>query len=152
MTHRILSPLKSLTAFAAFRLVTRKAKPFAVTKPEPILSTIEPETASDDWMFAAGEISVSPYAHALSGEMARVSGALSGLRSLLTQISHHAPVLDVAPVGLPFGPLAGDAMLFDGEAMAASYGPAPNEDADLFDDVAFLSRTESDAEPLARVA
>jgi len=89
---------------------------------------------SDEWMFDRRETRVSAEAYVFSREMSRVSGALSGLRSLLTQISTHSPMLDLMPEGVPFGAMVSDAMLFEGEPMAASYGPAPVEDAYLFEE------------------
>ncbi|MBU1286685.1 MAG: hypothetical protein KJ871_03065 [Alphaproteobacteria bacterium] len=109
---------------------------------------------SDDWMFEGRATPVSADAHIFSHEMSRVSGALSGLRSLLTQISAHAPVFDTMPEGATFGALIGDEFLFDGEPMAASYGPAPTEDAYLFEDAPMYmpATTRRGNEGVSRVA
>jgi hypothetical protein len=134
MTHRILAPIKSFALSAALRVAAGRFKMLEVSAPEPRIRTFEPEHVSDDWMFDGRETAVSAEAHLFSREMSRVSGALSGLRSLLTQISANAPVFDLMPEGVPFGAMVGDAMLFDGEPMAASYGATPMEDAYLFED------------------
>jgi len=67
-------------------------------------------------------------------ETARVSGALSGLRSLLTQIAMHAPQTEELPSEAAFGPIMSDDLLFDGEPMPAQFGLLA-EDEDLFDDL-----------------
>ncbi len=154
MTHRILAPIKSFALSAALRVAAGRSKMLEAVAPEPRVRSFEPDHLSDEWMFDSRATPVSAEAYVFSREMSRVSGALSGLRSLLTQISAHAPVLDRMPEGVPFGALVGDAFLFDGEPMAASYGPAPVEDADLFDDrPAFVpAATRRGSEEVSRVA
>ena len=134
MTHRILAPIKSFALSTALRVAAGRSRILNASAPEPRIRSFEPEHVSDDWMFDGRETPVSAEAYVFSREMSRVSGALSGLRSLLTQISTHAPVMDMMPEGVPFGAMVADAMLFEGEPMAASYGPAPMEDADLFEE------------------
>lgn len=158
MTYRILAPIKSFALSAALRVAAGRSRILEAVAPEPRIRSFEPEHVSDEWMFDSRVTPVSAEAYVFSREMSRVSGALSGLRSLLTQISAHAPahapVLDRMPEGVPFGALIGDSILFDGEPMAASYGPAPIEDADLFEDrSAFLpAATRRGNEEVSRVA
>lgn len=154
MTHSILAPFKSFALSAALRVAAGRLRVSGAISPEPRIRSFEPEHVSDEWMFDTRATPVSAEAYVFSREMSRVSGALSGLRSLLTQISAHAPVLDRMPEGVPFGALIGDAVLFDGEPMAASYGPAPVEDADLFEDrPAFLpAAIRRGNEEMSRVA
>jgi len=134
MTHRILAPIKSFALSAALRLAAGRSRMLEASAPEPRIRSIDLDHMSDEWMFDRRATPVSAEAYVFSREMSRVSGALSGLRSLLTQISANAPVLDLVPEGVPFGAMVADAMLFEGEPMAASYGPAPTEDADLFEE------------------
>jgi hypothetical protein len=154
MTYRILAPIKSFALSAALRIAAGRSRILEAAAPEPRVRSFEPEHVSDEWMFDSQVTPVSAEAYVFSREMSRVSGALSGLRSLLTQISAHAPVLDRMPEGVPFGALIGDSILFDGEPMAASYGPAPVEDADLFEDQsAFLpALVRRGSEDVSRVA
>ncbi|MGH1420650.1 MAG: hypothetical protein ACRBEQ_02455 [Hyphomonas sp.] len=134
MTHRILSPFKSIALFAAFRFGSRRAKSGLQILPEPIRRTLEPNQVTDEWMFGTAETPVREEATLYAREMGRASGSLSHLRALLTQIVPHAPVVDTMPVMAPFGPMESDDVLFDGEAMAATYGDVPFEDADLFEE------------------
>ncbi len=154
MTHRILAPIKSFALSAALRVAAGRFKTLEATAPEPRVRAFAPQDMSDDWMFEGRATPVSADAHVFSHEMSRVSGALSGLRSLLTQISAHAPVFDAMPEGATFGALIGDEFLFDGEPMAASYGPAPTEDAYLFEDAPMYmpAATRRGNEGVSRVA
>ncbi len=134
MTHRILSPLKSIALFTAFRFGSRRAKSGLQISPEPIRRTLEPNQVPDEWMFGTAETPVREEATLYAREMGRASGSLSHLRALLTQIVPHAPVVDALPTAAAFGPMESDDLLFDGEAMAAVYGDVPFEDADLFEE------------------
>jgi hypothetical protein len=153
MTHRIFAPIKFFALSAALRLVAGRSKTLEAAAPKPRIREYEPETVSDEWMFEGRSTPISAEVFAFSREMSRVSGALGGLRALLGQISAQAPVLDLMPNGVPFGPMIGDPMLFDGEPMAASYGPAPAEDMDLFGDApAFMPGVRRADEAISRVA
>lgn len=152
MTHRMLSPLKSIALFAAFRFGSRRAGEGRRITPEPIRRTMEPNQVSDDWMFGPDETPVREEATLYAREMGRASGSLSHLRALLTQIVPHAPVIAAMPMSAPFGPMASDDLLFDGEAMAATYGDVPFEDADLFEERSVKIATRVSDEAFQNVA
>ena len=120
MTQRILSSLKSFVLTAAFRMSASESRLPGEGAPEPVTRHLNPEMDIDEWMF--------------DRETARVSGALSGLRSLLTQIAMHAPQTEELPSEAAFGPIMSDDLLFDGEPMPAQFGLLA-EDEDLFDDL-----------------
>lgn len=147
MTYRILTSLKTFALGAAFRAEARRHGKHAVKAVEPRIRPVDVDHCSmdsDDWMFAAASTPVSTEADRLSREMSRVSGALSGLRGMLRTISATRPMVDLPVNGVSFGALDGDAMLFDGEPMAATYGAAPTEDTDLFvDDAGLLPATQT---------
>ncbi|HPF23047.1 MAG: hypothetical protein R3C08_08480 [Hyphomonas sp.] len=134
MTQRILSSLKSFVLTAAFRVSASESRLPGEGTPEPVTRHLNPEMEIDEWMFDRDGNPVTEMAALYARETARVSGALTGLRSLLTQISMHAPQTEELPVRAAFGPIVSDDLLFDGEPMPAQFGILA-EDADLFDDM-----------------
>lgn len=134
MTQRILSSLKSFVLTAAFRVSASESRLPSEGNPEPVTRHLNPEMEIDEWMFDRDGNPVTEMAALYARETARVSGALTGLRSLLTQISMHAPLTEELPVRAAFGPIVSDDLLFDGEPMPAQFGIL-TEDADLFDDM-----------------
>ena len=151
MTQRILSSLKSFVLTAALRLSASESRLAGEGDPEPIQRHLDPEMEIDEWMFDRDGNPVTEAASLYARETARVSGALTGLRSLLTQISMHAPQTEEMPVEAAFGPIVSDNLLFDGEPMPAQFGILA-EDADLFDDLPGSRPVWDAAEGLPRVA
>ncbi|MEZ5999002.1 MAG: hypothetical protein R3B98_09940 [Hyphomonas sp.] len=105
----------------------------------------------DEWMFDRDGRPVTEAAALYARETARVSGALTSLRAMLTQISMHAPQHEEMPQVAAFGPIMSDADLFDGEPMPAQFGILA-EDADLFEEGPSVRPSWSAAEELPRVA
>ncbi|MEZ5946277.1 hypothetical protein [Hyphomonas sp.] len=105
----------------------------------------------DEWMFDRDGRPVTEAAALYARETARVSGALTSLRAMLTQISMHAPQPEELPRTAAFGPIVSDALLFDGEPLPAQFGILA-EDADLFEDVPGARRSWNASEDLSRVA
>jgi len=105
----------------------------------------------DEWMFDRDGNPVTESAALYARETARISGALTGLRSLLTQISMHAPQPEEMPRVAAFGPIASDDLLFDGEPMPAQFGILA-EDADLFEEGPSSRPVWDAAQELPRVA
>jgi hypothetical protein len=135
MTNRILKTLKTFALGVAMRASAKRLCVEADTSVEPRIRSLGASPAMagfDDWMFDKSTPFVSQQAHALSQDMSRVSGALSGLRAVLGSISAHAATLDTPAVEFPHAPLLMDDGLFDGEPMAASYGGIPEAHAELF--------------------
>ena len=133
MTHRILAPLKTFALSIGLRLAAGKSREAVTAMPEPITEYLNPSV--DEWMFDRDGSPVTESAELYSRDLGRVSNTLSSLRGLLTDIAAHAPVSAELPMQAAFGPIMSDDVLFDGEPMAAHYGEAPLEDADLFMDV-----------------
>ena len=149
MTHRILAPIKSLALSVGLRLAAGKSKDLQPARPEPLTRYINPDMI-DEWMFDRDGTPVTQAAEVYSRALGRVSGALGGLRSLLTEIAAHAPVTAEMPRHAAFGPIISDDVLFDGEPMAPHYSDMPAEDADLFMDVIASDKTA--ASDLSQVA
>ena len=151
MTQRIISSLKSFVLTAAFRMSVSESRLPGEGTPEPLTRQLNPEMDIDEWMFDRDGNPVTESAALYARETARVSGALSGLRSLLTQIAMHAPQTEELPAKAAFGPIMSDDLLFDGEPMPAQFG-ALNEDEDLFDEMPGSRPAWSTSQDMPRVA
>lgn len=149
MTHRILAPLKTFALSIGLRLAAGKSAAADMAMPEPITEYLNPN-AVDEWMFDRDGSPVTESAELYSRDLGRVSGTLSSLRGLLTDIAAHAPVNAEMPKLAAFGPIMSDDLLFDGEPMAAHFGDMPMEDADLFMDV--VSTGKSSGSEMSHVA
>lgn len=135
MTHRILTPLKSLALAISLKAFSkRRRKDELEAVPEPIVWNAgrKPVHAIDDgWMFEPYQSAYAGEASALQSEMNRVSGALGNLRGVLSSLAAHAPVSDALDVSAPVNAVWTEDALFDGEPMAVQTGDI-TEDADLF--------------------
>lgn len=121
MANRITSALQRIVLAAALTVIPKSRKAAALETPEPICEPILREPVMDDaWMFDSARTVLDHSTDMLASEMNRLSGAVSGLRDMLSTISEHAPVLEQVASVSPFAALNEDAMLFDGEPMAAS--------------------------------
>ena len=149
MTHRILAPIKFFALSLGLRLSAGKVKADAFDPVEPIVEPVRRRINVDEWMFDRDGLPVTEAAEVYSHDLNRVSGALNGLRSLLTQIAAEAPIIDDMPNAVPFGPLETDDVLFDGEPMTATSREIPLEDADLFIEPPVVA---ADVQELPRVA
>ena len=149
MTHRILAPLKTFALSIGLRLAAGKSAAADMAMPEPITEYLNPN-AVDEWMFDRDGSPVTESAELYSRDLGRVSGTLSSLRGLLTDIAAHAPVNAEMPKHAAFGPIMSDDLLFDGEPMAAHFGDMPMEDADLFMEV--VSTGKSSGSEMSHVA
>ena len=151
MTQRILSSLKTFVLTAAFRMSASESRLPGECSPEPRTRHLNPEMDIDEWMFDRDGNPVTESATLYARETARVSGALSGLRSLLTQIAMHAPQTEELPAKAAFGPIMSDDVLFDGEPMPAQFGILADDD-DLFDEMPTRRTAWSDSKDMPRVA
>ena len=151
MTQRILSSLKSFVLTAAFRVSASESRLPHEGTPEPVTRHLNPEREIDEWMFDRDGNPVTEAAALYARETNRVSGALTGLRSLLTQIAMHAPQTEEIPAEAAFGPIIADDVLFDGEPMPAQFGLLA-EDEDLFDDLPGSRPARGRDQDLPRVA
>ena len=151
MTQRILSSLKSFVLTTALRMSASESRFPHEDVPEPVTRSLDPEMEIDEWMFDRDGNPVTEMAALYARETARVSGALTGLRSLLTQIAMHAPQTEEVPAEAAFGPIISDDLLFDGEPMPAQFGLLA-DDADLFDDLPGSRPAWASEQDLPRVA
>lgn len=137
MANHIVHALKRFAVSTAIRWLP--AKPALDLAPEPLFRSgddIFARDERDDWMFDAPSSSVSPAVEALSGELSRVSSALSDLRSLLSSIMTHAPIPEVQVSAAAENFNWADDALFEGYVPDAAFevAGASVEDAFLFDD------------------
>lgn len=155
MTHRIVNTVRSLALYGAVTLGLRKAQ-IDVREPEAIRSGAEPEDLSDGWMFDHQQTAISAEAYMLEREYGRVSGAIAGLRAVLSSLTKMPLEADpdYTPVATPAG-MALDPMLF--EEAAAPVPVLTNvvafDEDDLFIESALtLQKPSAPIESLSRVA
>ncbi len=152
MTNRMLTSARSLAVLAAISMGFRRAPAGPAVAPEPLCRPLLDE-AGDRWMFGEPDSAMSSEAYLCRAEMSRVSGALTGLRSLLTQITRHGVLTDGLAIAAPMTPLRADNLLFDGEYTPHDADVLPFEDADLFIEGAIAqSRWPVVREEMSRVA
>ncbi len=135
MTHRILTPLKSLALAISLKAFSKRRRQDQVeAAPEPIIwkAGRTPVNAVDDvWMFDSYKSVYAGEADMLQSEMNRVSGALGNLRGVLSSLAAQVPVSDASAVSAPVNAVWTEDALFDGEPMAVQTSEIA-EDADLF--------------------
>ncbi len=152
MTNRMLTTARSLALLAAVTIGRRRPVAGQTAAPEPIFRSMEDEH-DDRWMFGEADTAMSSGAYLCRTEMSRVSGALSGLRSLLTQITRNGVLTDGLAIAAPMTPLRADDLLFDGEFTPHNADVLPFEDAELFVEGAIAQgRWPVIREDLSRVA
>ena len=159
MTHRIVNTVRSLAMYGAVTLGLRKAC-INVREPDARRSDAEPDEPADDWMFDRPQAAVSSEAYMLDQEYGRVSGALAGLRSVLSSLTKMPLAVDEDYVPLPAaasGAIAGafDPMLF--EEVSAPVPMLTNvvafDEDDLFIESSLtLQKPSTSIESLPRVA
>lgn len=155
MTHRIVNTVRSLAFYGAVTLGLRKAQ-IDVREPEAIRSGAAPEDLSDGWMFEGPQSRISAEAYMLEREYGRVSGALAGLRAVLSSLTKMplAAEPDYIPVATPAGMVL-DPVLF--EEAAAPVPVLTNvvafDEDDLFIESSLtLQKPSAPIESLSRVA
>jgi hypothetical protein len=154
MTHRIVNTVRSLALFGAVSLGLRKAN-IRVQEPDARKCGAQPEDLSDTWMFDRPQTAVSSEAYLLDQEYGRVSGALAGLRSVLSSLTKMPLEAKETYVPVAASCVAVDSVLFD-EISA----PAPVftnvvafDDDDLFIESSLtLQKPSASIESLSRVA
>lgn len=155
MTHRIVNTVRSLALYGAVTLGLRKAH-IDVREPDAIRSGAVPEDTADSWMFDRPQSAISSEAYLLEREYGRVSGALSGLRAVLSNLTKMPLTAEAeyTPVATPAG-MALDPMLF--EEAAAPVPVLTNvvafDEDDLFIESSLtLQKPSAPIESLSRVA
>jgi hypothetical protein len=154
MIQRILNLLRSLAVLSAFTLALRRAVVKA-RQPEPVRGPAVPGEASDTWLFDGERTNLASGVYMLEEQYARVSGALSSLRGVLSSLTR-LPAGAQAAYEVPCdAPLPVDPALFD-EApapIAVLTNVVAFEDDDLFAEYTFaLPRIPAHQDTLARVA
>lgn len=137
MAFSLTSALKRIALVAAFSGLT-KPRPDRGTDvtPEPRRRTLYANGDLDEGLFDVNRTEVADQIGMLSSEMDRLSGALNGVRGLLSTIAAAEPVYEEATPSMEFAAMHEDAMLFDGEAEFAGETVRPLGDASfLFDEL-----------------
>jgi hypothetical protein len=154
MTHRIVNTVRSLALFGAVTLGLRKAH-ISVREPEARRSGAENEDLSDTWMFDRPQAAISAEAYMLDQEYGRVSGALAGLRAVLSNLTKMPLSAEET-----YAPVAASAVAFDPALFEEIAAPIPVltnvvafDDDDLFIESALtLQKPSASIESLSRVA
>ncbi len=152
MTQRFLDIVRSAAVFCAIATGLRRPRLEDTPCPQPRIYDLAEAEGSENWLFDRAETPVSAEAYLLSAELSKASSALSGLRSLLSQMAAlpDAATLATAPQHPVF---AGDSFLFEGEASFDVSGIVPFEDSDLFiEHSPSWPKVAPDQDDLARVA
>jgi len=129
----MFNALRSLALYGAVTLGLRKAH-LSVSHPPARYSGAAPEDLLDSWMFDRPAVGVSCEAYLLDQEYGRVSGALAGLRAVLSRINRMPLAAEAAAPTLTAASVSFDPALFD--EVAAPAAPLTNvlafDDQDLF--------------------
>lgn len=155
MTHRIVNTVRSLALFGAVTLGLRQAR-IAVRQPEARCSGAEPDDLLDSWMFDRPVNAVSSEAYLLDQEYSRVSGALTGLRAILSSLNKMPLAAEAyTPPLAATASVSFDPVLFD--QVAAPVPLLTNvvafDDDDLFIESSLtLQKPSASIESLPRVA
>ncbi len=154
MTHRILNAFRSLALYGAVTLGLRKAR-LTVSQPAARFGGAAPGDLLEPGLFDRPSGGVSCEAYLLDQEYGRVSGALAGLRAVLSRLNKmplaaevDAPYLTAASVSL-------DPALFDQVAAPAAQltNVVAFDDEDLFiENSLTLQKPSASIQSLPRVA
>ena len=145
---------KSEAELATELLGLRKAQ-FSVREPEALRTDAEPEELGDDWLFDRPQAAVSAEAFLLDQEYGRASGALAGLRAVLSNLTKMPLHAEEAYTPMAATSVALDSALFDEIAT-----PAPmltnvvafDEDDLFIESTLTLQKPSASIESLSRVA
>lgn len=154
MTQRIVTTLRSLALMGAVSLGLRKAN-VHVTPPEPVIGSLQPGEEGDAWLFDRPQTNLASGAYLLEQEYGRVSGALSSLRAVLSNLARVPELTEAAYEPPRDAPLATDPMLFDEDraGIPVLTNVVAFEDDDLFAEHTFsLPKIPAHQDELARVA
>lgn len=154
MTHSIVNTVRSLAMYGAVSLGLRQAR-ITVREPEARRSDAETKDLADSWMFDRPQTAVSSEVFMLNQEYNRASGALSGLRSILSNLMKMPLAAEETYQPVSAGTVAFDSALFD-EISA----PAPvltnvvafDEDDLFIESSLTLQKPSATIESLSRVA
>ncbi|MFN7054774.1 hypothetical protein [Hyphomonas sp.] len=154
MTQRIVTSLRSLALLGAVTLGLRKAA-IETREPEPRRGSAVPGEAQDAWLFDGEQTNLSSGVYMLEEQYARVSGALSSLRGVLSSLSRVPELTEAAYEPPRDAPIPVDPVLFDEEraGIPVLTNVVAFEDDDLFAEHTFvLPRVPAHQDTLARVA
>lgn len=156
MTHRIVNTVRSLALYGAVTLGLRKAN-VTLHEPDPRCSDADPEDLNDSWMFDREHSAVSSEAYLLDQEYGRVSGALAGLRAVLSSLTKMPLAVEDAytPIAAAAPSVSFDPVLF--EEISAPVPVLTNvvafDEDDLFIETGLtLQKPSASIESLSRVA
>ncbi len=154
MTHRIVNTVRSLALYGAVSLGLRQAR-ITVREPDARRSGAEPEDLDDNWMFDRPQAAISSEAYLLQQEYGRASGALAGLRAVLSNLTKMPLAAEETYTPMAAGSVPFDPVLFDEIAQ-----PAPvltnvvafDEDDLFIESTLTLQKPSASIESLPRVA
>jgi hypothetical protein len=154
MTHHIVTSVRSLAVYGAVRLGLRHAH-IIVQDPQPRRSEADLDDLVDSWMFDHPQAANSSEAYMLDQEYGRVSGALSGLRSVLSNLMKMPLEAEET-----YRPIAATSVSLDPALFDEIAAPAPVltnvvafDDDDLFIESSLtLQKHSASMESLTRVA
>jgi hypothetical protein len=150
----MLNAFRSLALYGAVTLGLRKARP-AVSQPAARCSGPAPEDLLDPWMFDRPAGGASCEAYLLDQEYGRVSGALAGLRAVLSRLNRMPLAAEADAACLAAASVSTDPALF--ECVGPPAAPLTNvvafDDEDLFIESGLtLQKPSASIHALARVA
>lgn len=154
MTHRIVNTVRSLAMYGAVTLGLRKTR-ISVREPDARRSGAETEDSSDNWMFDRPQAAVSSEAYLLDQEFGRVSGALAGLRSILSSLTKMPLAAEETYSPVSAGSVAFDPALFDeiAQPIPVLTNVVAFDEDDLFIESSLtLQKPSASIESLSRVA
>ncbi len=154
MAHHIVNSVRSLALYGAVSLGLRQAR-IQVREPEERRSSAVPDDLADSWLFDRPQAAVSSEVYMLNQEYGRVSGALSGLRSILSNLMKMPLSAEETYQPVYAGSVAFDPALFD--EIAAPVPVLTNvvafDEDDLFIESSLtLQKPSTSIESLSRVA
>jgi hypothetical protein len=154
MTHRIVNTARSLALLGAVSLGLRQVRA-SVREPEARRSVAGTGDHGDAWLFDRPQTAVSSEAYMLDQEYGRVSGALAGLRAVLSSLTKMPLAAEPAYMPMAAASVDFDPALFD--EIAAPVPVLTNvvafDEDDLFIETsATLQKPSAIMDSLSRVA
>jgi hypothetical protein len=154
MTHRIVNTVRSLALYGAVSLGLRQAR-ITVREPDARRSGADVDDQDDSWMFDRQQTAISSEAYLLDQQYDRASGALAGLRAVLSNLTKMPLAAEETYTPMAAGSVAFDPVLFDEiapPAPALTNVVAFDEDDLFIESSLTLQKPSASIESLPRVA
>lgn len=154
MTHRIVNTVRSLALYGAVSLGLRQAR-ITVREPDARRSGSDVDDQDDNWMFDRPQTGISSEAYLLDQQYGRASGALAGLRAVLSNLTKMPLHAEESYTPMAAGSVPFDPVLFDEIAppVPALTNVVAFDEDDLFIESSLtLQKHSASIESLPRVA